>query len=144
MASNIILLSNTNYLVANSPFVKDSSSKDVLRLVYFHLCAHDLIQLASVNRHLYSQIYSDFSLWDFLLQKCFPNLYVDRQLEDKDSLKIYKHLTTVCNNMTAGIYHLQTLRGHKDPIGRILMHEGKLISASCNNTIMIRDFGFPF
>ncbi|MGC1878037.1 MAG: WD40 repeat domain-containing protein [Rhabdochlamydiaceae bacterium] len=139
MSSNITPVRNPLSLTTNSPFVKAFSSKDIFRLICSHLSAYDLVQFTSANKRLYTQILPDPLLWNLLLQKCFPSLYVASQSDSKYPLEVYQYLTRINKNMRTGNYQLRVLTEHKDAIAHISIYENNFISVSYKDTIKIWD-----
>jgi WD40 repeat protein len=129
---------NICYSIPSSPFV-EFAPIDILRLICSHLNAHDLLQLASANKYLYTLIDSESSLWNSLLRKCFPKSHLNSQSKINTPLEVFKHLTHVENNMKTGTYQLQMLTGHQNWVNNILVQGKQLISASEDHTIKIWD-----
>ncbi len=130
---------NTSYSMTNSPSIEKLIPKEILQLILFQLSAYDLVQFGLATPHIYTRIFPDPLLWDFLLERCFPGLYVDSQSDAKHPLEVYKHLTCVENNMRTGTCEVQTLTGHKGRVRKILMNGDQLITTSIHPTIKMWD-----
>jgi WD40 repeat protein len=141
---NIIsfLRADNSHIAENASFGKKIFPKDILYLVFSYLdTLRDVKGIGLVNRHLYSQIFSDPILLDFLLQKHFPDSCANSQ-SDVKSLARLRHLMGVEHHKEIGKYRLRTIKCNYE-IRSILKYRNQLIafcSDSTENVIEIWDF----
>jgi len=96
----------------------------------------DTQALALTDRHFCQFISNCVPLWRSLLERHFPDSCANSQLHPRE---FCKHLTITGRNIRKGEYTTHTLVGHKNPVGKLLVHGELLCSASQDGTIKIWD-----